>query len=100
MNDITELVDKLLSSISAKDVKLSIAYVQEFKSKIATDSNYIGWITTPANLTLVQTALTTHLGIPHKALMIRVRPGCSRGLRASLFLQAMENSLNRLQEVR
>lgn len=95
MIPIDELADELLAAISEKDVAESLQLIQQIKVGIGTNAEYIVWITTPSNLSLIQSALTEHLGIPQKAMMIKPRPGSSRGLRASFFLQAMENSLKR-----
>lgn len=86
----------LLESIQKKDVQGSLALIQQFKGEIGQHADYIVWITTPANLGIIQSALTENFGIPQKAMMIKPRPGSSRGLRASFFLQAMENSLKRV----
>lgn len=95
MNPIEELGKELINAISSKDVVNTLLIIQQIKIGIGTNADYIVWITTPANLNLVQSALTEHFGIPQKAMMIKPRPGSSRGLRASFFLQAMENSLKR-----
>jgi len=94
--NINDVGETLLAAITSKDVDRSLLLIQEFKQGIGTSSDYIVWITTPANLTKVQSALTESFGIPQKAMMIKPRPGTSRGLRASFFLQAMENSLKRV----
>ena len=93
---INEFTPKLLAAIKSKDASASLALIQEYKTAISTSGDYIVWITDPANLTNVQTSITESFGIPQKAMMIKPRPGASRGLRASFFLQAMENSLKRV----
>lgn len=93
---INEFSAKLLGTIKSKDASASLALIQEYKSAISTSADYIVWITEPANLTAVQTSITESFGIPQKAMMIKPRKGSSRGLRASFFLQAMENSLKRV----
>lgn len=94
--NVKQVSEELLESISAKNGQRALDLVTEFKTNIGQDSEFIVWITTPVNLTAVQSAITENFGIPHKAMMIKSRPGSSRGLRASFFLQAMENSLKRV----
>ena len=93
---ISSVTYDLMESIKSKDVKKTLGFINEFKTNLAKDIDYIAWITTPVNLTAVQSSLTESFGIPQKAMMIKPRAGSSRGLRATFFLQAMENSLKRV----
>jgi hypothetical protein len=94
--NIDQFSQKLFNTIESKNVSNTLILIQEFKENIKTNSDYVMWITEPVNLNAVQKSLTENLGIPQKAMMIKVRRGSSRGLRASFFLQAMENSLKRV----
>lgn len=90
----------LLETIRSNDLDESLSCIQKFKEGIRTDASYVVWISDPSNLNSLQKSITESFGIPQKAMMVKARPGTSRGQRAAFFIQAMENSLKRLSDHR
>lgn len=90
LRPVEEVVEDLLDALNDKMASDALVFIREYKEGIHLCNTYIAWIIQPVNLSKLQSAIVEHLGIPHKALMIKIKPNSSRGMRASLFVQAME----------
>ena len=63
-----------------------------------TGSQLVGWVSTPANLTQLHTALAENMGVPHRAMAIR-RLNVTRGQKVMMLLQAMEIAVRRTHKL-
>lgn len=91
----------LLETIKSKDVQAAYAKVQQFRESMkdaTVGTDYVLWISEPANLTLVHKALAEDLNVPPKLLAIRRVP-MSRTRRADLLMQAVELGIKRVHDL-
>lgn len=96
-----EFGEKLLEAISSKDALKSMAAVQQFKDSmrdVTVGSDYVLWISEPANLTRVHKALAEDLGVPPRAMAIK-RVLMSRTQRAMMLVQAMEIAIKKVHKL-
>jgi hypothetical protein len=92
---------QLLETIKSKDVQQTLTQVQQFKEKMrdaTVGTDYVLWITEPANLTLVHKALADDLQVPQRLLAIK-RVAMSRTQKAVLLVQAIETALKRVHSL-
>jgi hypothetical protein len=97
MTTASEAGQQLLDAIRQKDARGTYDKVQQYKENmknITVGSDFVMWISEPANLTKVHQALATDLGVPPRAMAIK-RIVMNRTQRALLLLQAMENGIKR-----
>lgn len=87
-----------LQAINNKDATASLFELEKVKLNMrdpVQGPKHIDWITTPANLSTVHTALMEQLKVSPKMLAIR-RGVINRTQRAVFLVQAMENSIKRI----
>lgn len=98
MASASEFGTRLLETIKSKDAQKSYMQVQQFREymkDVTVGSDYVTWISEPANLTRVHQALAEDLNVPPRALAIK-RVLMSRPQRAYLLVQAMEIAIKRV----
>jgi hypothetical protein len=91
----------LIESIKSKDASKFVTEVQQYREGMkdtTVGSDFVLWISEPANLTKVKEALAEDLGVPPRALMIK-RLAMSRTQKAVLLLQAMEIAVKRVHSL-
>lgn len=96
-----ETGQELLDAIRSKDAQLSITKVQQFRDGMrdtTVGSDFVVWITEPANLTLVHKTLAEDLSVPQRLLAIK-RATMSRTQRAVLLILAMEQAIKRVHNL-
>lgn len=94
----SELGNSLLASIQEKNAADVLDKVRQFRDCMkdsSTGASFVVWITDPANLLRVHTALSKELNIPTKLLAIKRMP-ITRTQRAMLFTQAMELGIKKV----
>ena len=97
----TDFGEALIQTINSKDALKSVTQVQQFKENMrdaTVGADYVLWISEPANLTRVKTALAEDLGVPPRAMLIK-RILMSRTQRAVLLIQAMEIAIKRVHGI-
>lgn len=101
MTTASEFGENLLVAITGKDVQKSYTLVQQFREKMrntTVGTDYVLWISEPANLTRVHKALAEDLGVPPRALAIK-RVQMSRTQKAVLLVQAMEIAIKKVHKL-
>lgn len=98
---VSDFSKDLLEAINSKDAQASLTKVQQFREKMkdaTVGSDFVLWITEPANLTLVHKALADDLGVPPRLLAIR-RVSMNRTQKAVLITQAIELAIKRVHKL-
>ena len=96
-----EFGNKLLETITSKDVQGTLTMVQQFRdamSDATVGTDYVIWITEPVNLTNVHKALADNLEVPPRLLAIK-RMAMSRTRKAVLLMQATELAIKKVHKV-
>ena len=101
MSSAGESGEKLLETIKSKDAQKSYTQVQQFREKMkdtTVGADYVLWISEPANLTRVHSALAEDLDVPPRAMAIK-RVAMTRTQKALLLVQAMEIAIKRVHQL-
>jgi hypothetical protein len=96
-----EFGELLLETIKSKDVQMTITQVQQFRENMrdaTVGSDYVFWVSEPANLTRLHKALAEDLSVPPRAMAIK-RVLMSRSQRASRLVHAMEIAIKRVYKL-
>ena len=92
---------ELLETIKSKDAQASITKVQQYREMmkdVTVGTDFVLWITEPANLTSVHKALADDLGVPPRVLAIK-RALMSRTQKAVLLTQAIELGIKKVHKL-
>ena len=92
---------ELLETIKSKDAQASITKVQQYREMmkdVTVGTDFVLWITEPANLTSVHKALADDLGVPPRVLAIK-RALMSRTQKAVLLTQASELGIKKVHKL-
>jgi len=101
MDTASEFGKALLETINSKDALKSYTQVQQFREKMkdaTVGTDFVVWISEPANLTKVHKALAEDLGVPPRAMAIK-RVLMSRTQKAVLLVQAMEMAIKKVHKL-
>jgi hypothetical protein len=94
MSKIEDLMERIFTEVEKKDIKTTIALVEELSELVLHDKEAVAWLLQPINITKFHNSLTEHFGIPRKMFMLRNRvPSAHR--RAVMFVKAISNGLRR-----
>jgi len=101
MTNHIDLGQSLLEAIKSKDALKSVSIVQQFRENMknaTVGSDYVMWISEPANLTKIHQALAEDLSVPPRLLAIK-RVLMSRTQRSVLLISAMEAAIKKVHNL-
>jgi len=96
-----EAGDLLLEAIHSKDAEKTLTQVQQFRDGMkdkTVGTDYVIWISQPANLTKVHKSLAEDLNVPPRAMAIK-RVMTNRTQRAVLLIQAIEVAIKKVHNL-
>jgi hypothetical protein len=98
MTSIELAIQILFDAINKKSPKETLAALNTFEAGMKnpdTGAKFVEWITTPQNISDLQTALVSNLDIPPRLLAIRRKP-MTRNQRAMILFKTLENAISRV----
>lgn len=91
-------IQDLISAIKLKDTNRAIAISKQIKELITkNDLNLVNAVVDPAGITAMHAALTEHLQVPHRLLLMK-RKAMTRTTKAYMFMSIIENALTRISK--
>lgn len=96
-----ELGTRMLVTAESGDAAAFLVALGDFKDALQTPgsgSEYVNWLSNPANLTKLHLAISTNLNVPPRLLAIK-RLSVSRGQKCMMMLRAMEISVRKIHNL-
>lgn len=93
----TTKLETLKENIKAKDKKACLETLNTMEGQLADDKELVDQIILPANINELYTMLIEVMGVKKRAIQLKNRIP-NKGKRAFMFIQAMKNGLNKLED--